>query len=99
MSDVSQVLSETVTNPPVSPDLNLRTLLSALEGKDVQLLVPENDVDDPEISIVIPALNEEVTISEFVEWCRTGLVEAGVRGEVLIIDSSTDSTAELALAG
>src|SRR5260370_594906 len=98
MSDVSQVVSETATNLTVSPDLNLRTLLDALQGKDVELLVPENDVYDPEISIVIPALNEEVTISEFVEWCRTGLAEAGVRGEVLIIDSSNDSTPARALA-
>jgi glycosyltransferase involved in cell wall biosynthesis len=64
---------------------------------DILLLVPRNDVDQPEISIVIPALNEELTIAEFVEWCKEGLKAAGVRGEVLIIDSSTDSTPELAL--
>src|ERR1700733_5822725 len=65
---------------------------------DVQLLVPRNDVEEPEISIVIPALNEELTITEFVEWCKAGLKAAGVKGEVLIIDSSTDSTPQLALA-
>src|SRR5258708_31050100 len=98
MPNVSQVVSETGSNLTAFPDLNLGTLLDALEDKDVKLLVPESDEADPEISIVIPALNEEVTVSEFVEWCRTGLSEAGVRGEVLIIDSSNDSTPTRALA-
>jgi glycosyltransferase involved in cell wall biosynthesis len=80
-----------------SPEAVL-SLLSGGQGWDVELLVPEGDVSDPEVSIVIPALNEEVTISEFVDWCRAGLKRAGARGEVLIVDSSTDSTAEKALA-
>jgi glycosyltransferase involved in cell wall biosynthesis len=66
---------------------------------DVELLRPDDDVEDPEVSIVIPAVNEELTISDFVAWCRQGLEDAGARGEILIIDSSTDRTAELALAG
>jgi len=66
---------------------------------DVHLLVPEDDVRDPQISIVIPALNEELTIGDFVEWCRQGLTSAGVRGEILIVDSSTDATSRIALAG
>lgn len=48
------------------------------------------------VSIVIPALNEEMTIGEFVEWCKEGLQKAGVAGEILIIDSSTDKTTEIA---
>lgn len=63
----------------------------------LQLLVPEHDVQSPEFSIVIPALNEERTIAEFVDWCRAGLSQAGVSGEILIVDSSTDSTARFAL--
>jgi hypothetical protein len=74
-------------------------ILAGLQVRDVELLIPEDDAPDPEVSIVIPALNEEITISEFVEWCKTGLEAAGVRGEILIVDSSSDSTAELALAG
>ncbi len=53
----------------------------------------------PELSIVIPALNEEITISEFVAWCREGLQSAGIEGEILIIDSSDDRTTERAVAG
>ena len=66
----------------------------------VRLLVPDDeDQTVPELSIVIPALNEELTISEFVAWCKQGLAAAGIAGEILIVDSSSDRTAELALAG
>lgn len=65
---------------------------------DVTLLVPEDDVSDPEVSIVVPALNEEITIETFVAWCHEGLRAAGVVGEILIVDSSTDSTPEKAVA-
>jgi glycosyltransferase involved in cell wall biosynthesis len=68
-----------------------------LADPDVRLLVPEGDVDGPEVSVVIPALNEELTIGDFVDWCREGFARAGVVGEVLIIDSSTDRTSEIAL--
>lgn len=48
------------------------------------------------VSIVVPCLNEELVIGEFVEWCFEGLRRAGVAGEVLIIDSSTDRSPEIA---
>ena len=64
----------------------------------VELLIPRDDVAEPELSIVIPALNEELTIAEFCAWCHEGMVQAGVAGEILIVDSSEDRTAELALA-
>jgi glycosyltransferase involved in cell wall biosynthesis len=63
----------------------------------LQLLTPLHDVEAPELSIVIPTLNEQLTIAEFVRWCHEGLAEAGVSGEILIADSSTDATAERAL--
>jgi glycosyltransferase involved in cell wall biosynthesis len=66
---------------------------------EVTLLVPEVDVADPEVTILIPAVNEELTIEDFVAWCQGGLRDAGAVGEILIVDSSTDRTAELALAG
>lgn len=64
----------------------------------VKLHKPASDVVDPEVSVVVPALNEELTIREFIAWCHTGFERAGVIGEVLIIDSSSDRTAEMALA-
>jgi glycosyltransferase involved in cell wall biosynthesis len=68
-------------------------------ASEITLLIPECDEPSPEVSIVIPAMNEESTIVEFVKWCKEGLAAAGARGEILIVDSSTDRTSELALAG
>jgi glycosyltransferase involved in cell wall biosynthesis len=50
-----------------------------------------------ELSIVVPALNEEITVGEFIEWCKEGLERAGVNGQVLIVDSSNDNTAKIVL--
>ena len=45
----------------------------------VEHLKPQNATPDTvELSIVVPALNEEVTVGEFVDWCREGLERAGV---------------------
>lgn len=62
------------------------------------LLPPGVELAPVELSIVVPAMNEEVTIGEFVDWCREGLAKAGVAGQILIVDSSTDRTPEIALA-
>jgi len=51
----------------------------------------------PELTFLIPALNEEITIGEFVDWCKEGLHAAEVKGQILIIDSSTDNTTQIAL--
>ena len=80
--------TRTVDDPPLEHD--------SLD-RDIQLLVPEDDVAEPELSIVIPALDEEITVGEFVDWCRQGLAAAGVAGEVIIVDSSSDRTAGIAL--
>jgi glycosyltransferase involved in cell wall biosynthesis len=64
---------------------------------EVRLLVPANDIDDPELSIVVPAMNEELTVGDFVEWCKEGLARVGLAGEILIVDSSSDRTAEIAV--
>jgi glycosyltransferase involved in cell wall biosynthesis len=66
---------------------------------DIELVVPADDDPAlvPEVSIVIPALNEEITIGEFVDWCKVGLAKAGAVGEILIVDSSSDRTPQIAL--
>ncbi|OZB49141.1 MAG: glycosyl transferase family 2 [Polynucleobacter sp. 39-45-136] len=68
--------------------------------QDIQLLLPQDltlNSLNPVVSIVIPALNEEITIGEFVDWCRIGLRECNIPGEVIIVDSSTDATPKIAL--
>lgn len=70
--------------------------IAADRAQGFELLLPDIDVEDPEVSIVVPAVNEELTIASFVEWCKIGLDNAEVRGEILIVDSSTDRTPEIA---
>ena len=91
-------------SPSSVPDAHVQSLNEAVdwilktEEDSPRLLTPVNDVMSPELSIVIPALNEQLTIAQFVDWCQEGLKSAGVQGEIVIIDSSTDKTAEIALS-
>jgi len=64
----------------------------------IEHLLPESaGLDEVELSIVIPASNEEITVGEFMDWCKEGLERAGVVGQILIVDSSTDNTAKIVL--
>jgi glycosyltransferase involved in cell wall biosynthesis len=76
----------------------VRAFTSSLDPA-VTLLVPPDDVPDPEITLLIPAVNEVLTMAAFVAWCHEGLRSAGAVGEILIVDSSDDATPEIALVG
>jgi glycosyltransferase involved in cell wall biosynthesis len=65
---------------------------------EITLLIPVDDVDEPHLTILIPAVDEHLTIADFIAWCHQGLQEAGVRGEILIVDSSSDATPDIAVA-
>jgi hypothetical protein len=67
-------------------------------GTVEHLIPPGAEASPVDVSIVVPSLNEEITVGEFVDWCRQGLESAGVRGQILIVDSSTDKTPDIALA-
>lgn len=68
-------------------------------SEQVEHLVPPGTQPGPvDVSIVVPALNEEITVGEFVDWCKEGLNRAGISGQILIVDSSTDRTPEIVLA-
>lgn len=69
-----------------------------MSSESVHLFPSDGNPGEAELSVVIPSMNEELTIGEFVDWCLEGLAEAGVRGQILIVDSSTDKTPEIALA-
>jgi glycosyltransferase involved in cell wall biosynthesis len=64
---------------------------------DVRLFVPADEVAAPELTILVPALNEELTIGDFIDWCHEGLRKSEVAGEILIVDSSQDRTAAIAI--
>jgi glycosyltransferase involved in cell wall biosynthesis len=63
-----------------------------------RLCLPSEDTAAPEVTILVPTLNEELTIGEFVEWCKIGARRVGTATEILVVDSSTDRTAEIARA-
>jgi glycosyltransferase involved in cell wall biosynthesis len=68
------------------------------EPSEVRHMLPDQAIQEVELSVVVPALNEQITVGEFVDWCKEGLRRAGVKGQILIIDSSSDNTARIALA-
>jgi len=68
------------------------------DDPDKVLYIPATDTVVPELSIVIPAMNEESVVAEFIDWCHEGIEKAGVAAEILIVDSSDDRTAEIAVS-
>lgn len=51
-----------------------------------------SDNPAPELTILVPTLNEEVTVERFLGWCLEGIRRAGVSAEIVLVDSSVDST-------
>ncbi|MDR9784245.1 glycosyltransferase family 2 protein [Rhizobium redzepovicii] len=68
----------------------------SIHDPELTLLTPDDDVANPEVTILVPSLNEELTIGTFVDWCREGIAASGAAVEILIVDSSTDRTPEIA---
>jgi glycosyltransferase involved in cell wall biosynthesis len=48
------------------------------------------------VSIIIPCLNEEKVIGSVIDDCLIGIKAANVSGQVLVVDSSTDRSPEIA---
>ena len=49
-----------------------------------------------EVSVILPALNEEVTIGTCIEKIKRVFLEKGIAGEIIVMDSSSDSTGKIA---
>src|SRR6266496_3871022 len=76
----------------------MHVLQRSAQNDVIEHILPHDTTpDDVELSIVIPAMNEEITVGEFMEWCKEGLQRAGVSGQILIVDSSTDNTPAIVL--
>ena len=50
-----------------------------------------------DITVLVPTMNEEITISEFIDSCRVGFKRLNLNGQIIIADSSTDKTTEIAV--
>jgi hypothetical protein len=76
-------------------------VLSDATGASTELslddvLLPAKSTIQPTVSIVIPTLNEEAGIEECITNVKQGLVDLQLYGEVVVVDSSTDRTPEIA---
>jgi len=59
---------------------------------------PDSTTRAPEVSVVIPCLNEADTLAECIRAARRSMDEAGIDGEVLVADNgSTDGSVEIAI--
>lgn len=65
-------------------------------GETSKWLLDADSEMDPTLSVVMPTLNEEEGIRECIERVETALEELRIPGEVVISDSSTDRTPEIA---
>ncbi|TKX84364.1 glycosyltransferase family 2 protein [Halorubrum sp. SS5] len=61
-----------------------------------ELLVGRDSEIDPHLSVVMPTLNEEAGIRTCLDWIKTAIEELQVPTEIIISDSSTDRTPEIA---
>jgi glycosyltransferase involved in cell wall biosynthesis len=50
----------------------------------------------PSVSVILPALNEELTIGDCIKKIQTVFREKLIDGEIIVADASTDRTAEIA---
>src|SRR5262249_24087696 len=81
------------------PRCELRfSMVEVASPNSIEHLLPPGLATAPvELSIVVPALNEAITVGEFVDWCHEGIKRAGVTAQILIVDSSTDATPQIVL--
>jgi glycosyltransferase involved in cell wall biosynthesis len=49
-----------------------------------------------EVSVILPALNEELTICTCIEKIKRIFLEKSIHGEIIVMDSSTDATGTIA---
>lgn len=80
----------TVTNDRI-PDAEVGTA-----EFEERVLVPREDDRRPEVSVVMPTLDEEAGIAECISRIKRALAELDVTGEIIVSDSSTDRTPEIA---
>jgi glycosyltransferase involved in cell wall biosynthesis len=77
----------------IMPDKDL-SVLSYHRAEKEELRVSRSE---PELSVVLPCLNEADTLAVCIEQARRGLSENGIEGEIIVADNgSTDGSVEIA---
>jgi len=67
-----------------------------LEKENDSVLLGPNSELEPTVSVVMPTMNEEAGIGECIQRVKTAVGETGLPTEVVVSDSSTDATPEIA---
>ncbi|EMA58393.1 glycosyltransferase family 2 protein [Halorubrum lipolyticum] len=65
-------------------------------GSADDLLVGPDSETTPRLSVVMPTLNEEEGIETCISWIRTAIEELQIPTEIVVSDSSTDQTPQIA---
>jgi hypothetical protein len=81
----------------VSRALGIREIRVPYDSEIVLCVPAVEAASEPLLSIVIPAMDEEAVIGEFLDWCREGIDEVGIAAEIIIVDSSSDRTGDTPL--
>lgn len=67
------------------------------EGADNhELVLPADSESSPEISVILPTMNEEEGVGACIAAIKDAFEEQGLEGEIIISDSSTDCTPQIA---
>jgi glycosyltransferase involved in cell wall biosynthesis len=86
--------AERGSGPPTKAEFTLP--VSRHEREETpRLLGPESEVR-PTLSVIMPTLNEEAGIATCIEKIKGAVWELGVSAEIIVSDSSTDRTPEIA---
>lgn len=85
-------MASSTTQSSVGQD---RTAVSREQSAD-ELLVGRNSETTPHLSVVMPTLNEEAGIRTCIDWIKTAIENIQLSTEIIISDSSTDRTPEIA---
>jgi len=88
MSTKKQIGSETGQRQRQQEEVSVET----------DLILPEESDLEPVLSVVMPTLNEEAGIVECINRIKNAVKELQITAEIIISDSSTDRTPELAAA-
>jgi glycosyltransferase involved in cell wall biosynthesis len=71
--------------------------VTPIDTSNPEIFKPEmKSFGNPEISVIMPSLNEEVTIGSCIREVQEFFNRNQISGEIIVVDSSTDATADIA---